>query len=83
MTRNEAVKFLQQLSFTLDSNKFSDAVDTITRQEIPMADCLQAHWNEVKTNDGDKLFVCSNCGAPGDYDNFCRNCGADMNGDDE
>lgn len=63
MTRNEAVKYLQQLSYTLDSDKFSDAVDTVTRQEIPQADCWQAHWNEVKTNDGGKLFVCSNCGA--------------------
>ena len=81
MTRSEAVKYLQQLSVTLDSYKFSDAVDTVTRQKIPTADCWQAHWNEVKTNDGGSLFVCSNCGAPGDYDNLCRNCGADMNGE--
>ena len=39
-------------------------------------------WKETKNLKGETVFECSVCGGIGDYDNFCRICGADMNGDE-
>lgn len=82
MTRNEAVDYLQQLSVVLDSGKFTDAVDTLT-DSGKAEGRAKAHWNKSKDLNGNYIFICSGCGAVGDYDNYCRCCGADMNGDDE
>ena len=41
----------------------------------------KGHWVEGKNpiNPEETVYTCSECGSPGNWDNFCRICGAEMN----
>ena len=61
--------------------KIVNAIDTVLKaQGRPTG-----RWIEGRNpiNHDETIYTCSNCGSPGNWDNFCRICGADMNGGED
>lgn len=71
-------------AFEKKTSLFPEDVEEIMKKQVlfPSVNARFGTWKAITNLRGELRFVCSECGGIGDYDNFCRICGADMRGDD-
>ena len=97
--REAALAFQNELEPVICKSVHSGGVYSATRDDdlvrflsaIPAADVrpvVHGRWRKAKTFDIDRAYECSICGDTPFYDeiekfNYCRRCGARMDGDGE
>ena len=80
---DELIQYIDdKFTFGDISREWHDAVEQELNWADPadVAEVKHGMWKARKNLLGEDVWECSECGGIGDYDNFCRICGADMRG---